>query len=917
MKTKFKYLFIISFLFLLIVVKSADAQTWGDSLYKLYLNDVLGIWEDGKGLKLKLYKSPAYPHPESRFYQIDIESKQPYSDNISKMTYYFQLSLFWAQYYVKEKSINVYDKSLKKDVKKTVYYYEYNKITDKLPCVLILDGLEMPEYAGTFDFKNGILSTAQTDYYPVPLKRTSKGEQFTFDSEIIINLNFQSASNIFPAPGENSTCILQAEVDCSNPQEKAGRTVRIEFANQQIGSFNTTEAVTDAKGQAYFTYTAPDESILQGKDNIKVEVKAVDVKSEKETYLVPIEIYKRDSKSTFAAQHVIMPQGPKYYNEIKLSINAPPKGTGYSATISTKEALGLITTSKTDPAGSSPVVDNLVPGKVYTLYYHNTGSSTLSAPIEDEITLDVPELGIKKTINVSVGMDLAIQSVERKYKTGTTYPAVPEPLVINVVDNFHPDADLEKIFSDFDVKMRMRITPSNVSQTSVLSKVQEDWCSRMLTKFEGFMFGENIVTTSGDAIVTIKKSPEGKYTLCQTDREVLPFVMMFDRGTYDFTAELIDIGFPENQNNNSGTISLSVEQYRDGVDEFLKTALIPIAKSLLDITTGGLMKYGDFAAATSDLVLYKDAVGEGKLQDALVLLFGMYCDKLGNTKEIFNVVTKEVKPITEKIKHLLELNSLSGNALDLTKLIVAEAPNKGGGVSSPLKDISSELKYSQLITKGMKDYYFIIMDKSGLKNYTASLKGGNKLLPSADKILNANSTDERIESDNDYVLIPFQNSESVSLSLDFSGSGGFLYRVTKDNIDKVEFPKNTSSVKLDVSSSGSLSLGKQEAKKEEPKTSLFSGSWETADFGTVSFIIAGNDVVGTCTKNLSGMKGKLSSDGTKITGTWAKFPTYSSPNDAGKFEITISSDGKSFTGNWGKGTDSSAKLDKPLNGKKK
>ena len=52
------------------------------------------------------------------------------------------------------------------------------------------------------------------------------------------------------------------------------------------------------------------------------------------------------------------------------------------------------------------------------------------------------------------------------------------------------------------------------------------------------------------------------------------------------------------------------------------------------------------------------------------------------------------------------------------------------------------------------------------------------------------------------------------------------------------------------------------------------------------------------------MKGTMSSDSTKITGTWAKFPTYSSPNNAGKFEVTVSSDGKSFTGKWGNGTDS-------------
>ncbi len=66
----------------------------------------------------------------------------------------------------------------------------------------------------------------------------------------------------------------------------------------------------------------------------------------------------------------------------------------------------------------------------------------------------------------------------------------------------------------------------------------------------------------------------------------------------------------------------------------------------------------------------------------------------------------------------------------------------------------------------------------------------------------------------------------------------------------------------------------------------------------MSFIISGKDVVGTYGKNIGVIKGTLSNDGKTIKGTWANFPTYSSPNDAGKFEITISTDGKSFTGKW-------------------
>ena len=132
----------------------------------------------------------------------------------------------------------------------------------------------------------------------------------------------------------------------------------------------------------------------------------------------------------------------------------------------------------------------------------------------------------------------------------------------------------------------------------------------------------------------------------------------------------------------------------------------------------------------------------------------------------------------------------------------------------------------------------------------------------------------------------------------------------------MEFPKNSSSVKVNINSSNALTLGKQEEKKDDNNISL-GGSWETAEFGTMTIILAGNNVAGTYSKNIGIISGSISSDGKKITGTWSNFPTYSSPNDAGKFEITISNDGKTFSGKWGKGTDDKAKMDKTFKGTKK
>ena len=747
----------------------------------------------------------------------------------------------------------------------------------------------------------------------------------TQNSELIFNLYTQSPSTIYSSPGDKNTCNLHADVDCSIAADKKGRAIQIEVLNGQKGTFNTTSASTDANGKAYFIYTAPDESSLNGQKEIKIEVKATDVKSGKFS-VIPITIMSRNVKSGFFAQHNIMPQGKEFYNELTILINAPPKGEGYQATITTKDALGLITSSKTNPGGESPVSIKIKPGNEYKLYYHNTGSSTLSSPIEDEITLEIPELNFKQTVNISVGMNIVMTRVNRKYE-GPIYPAMPEPLKVHIVDKFHKGADLASIFKEFDIKLLLNITSLSSSQVSVISKFEEDYLSRMLTMFEGYLLGPEISSPCGDFYAVPVKSDDGSYILVdqkaigKTNREYYPTVTMFDRGVFSFRVNISELNFTEDTDDNKVDVSFTVDQYRDECDEILKTALIPVAKSCLGLWGvkekgyEGLKKIGDLLSIGDDINLAADFLKNGNIKDAFVNILGKFAGHIKDSDLIYNYITKNTEVITDYEKRLCDLYTFNINILEIIKLVAPEKEGEGGGNSTGIIDLPEKLKYPQLVVKGYKDNIAIIIDKRGITNYNAALKNGAKLGLMANKFADAKKIEQRIGDSKDFIIIPFRDNEEINLSLDFSGSGGFLYRITKDKIDKIEYPK-TSSGNIIVSVSNSLTFGKQETKKET-KTNLFSGSWETSDFGTVSFIISGSEVVATCTKNLAGMKGTLSSDGTKITGTWAKFPTYSSPNDAGKFEITVSGDGKSFTGKWGKGTDSSSKLTNNLNGKKK
>jgi hypothetical protein len=80
----------------------------------------------------------------------------------------------------------------------------------------------------------------------------------------------------------------------------------------------------------------------------------------------------------------------------------------------------------------------------------------------------------------------------------------------------------------------------------------------------------------------------------------------------------------------------------------------------------------------------------------------------------------------------------------------------------------------------------------------------------------------------------------------------------------------------------------------------WAGEWNS-DWGIMTFSQNGDQVTGTYTHDNGKVKGTVK--GNTLTGTWSESPSYSPPNDAGDFVITIAADGKSFTGQWKYGSD--------------
>jgi hypothetical protein len=75
----------------------------------------------------------------------------------------------------------------------------------------------------------------------------------------------------------------------------------------------------------------------------------------------------------------------------------------------------------------------------------------------------------------------------------------------------------------------------------------------------------------------------------------------------------------------------------------------------------------------------------------------------------------------------------------------------------------------------------------------------------------------------------------------------------------------------------------------------WAGTWQT-DRGVMELVQSGTKVHGTYA--LADRRINGTADGRVLKGTWFGAPTYATPDDSGRVELTMSADGQSFTGRW-------------------
>ena len=77
---------------------------------------------------------------------------------------------------------------------------------------------------------------------------------------------------------------------------------------------------------------------------------------------------------------------------------------------------------------------------------------------------------------------------------------------------------------------------------------------------------------------------------------------------------------------------------------------------------------------------------------------------------------------------------------------------------------------------------------------------------------------------------------------------------------------------------------------------IWTGTWETEQWGTMQLVQEGNRVTGEYDWDGGKIDGMI--NGNMLTDTWSEEPSYKPPDDAGDFKFSLSEDGTSFTGQW-------------------
>ena len=433
--------------------------------------------------------------------------------------------------------------------------------------------------------------------------------------------------------------------------------------------------------------------------------------------------------------HSIMPAIHGAVNVIRIQLDAPPRADGgrYPVTLQSNSSGGLLSSNSVNATPRLQL--SLAPQEWVEVHYRWNGPVPTQAAHQEQLSLEVPDLKIHETINISIGIDLAIRSVE----TGTlvSNDAKFLPVRIFVHDRFHPEANLEKVLETWGIQPELRLTLTDLNTGKPHERNQADPVVR-------HFFG----TSSQQASVAwpagkpepgkIKATDDGQWrwtSLTGQEPGITP-----QPGTFQLKAHL----WPK-------TGIAGIREGQSAPFTIPGGTWSPSAPGLIGSTLRILAEIND--ANIQDLDAQIHVLLNNKNQDAAIRLLG------SRMRELFKNSSLHI------LGHYAQ--SLTASAAD-TKEIV---------------------RFLQMFMQGYTGYGLIIATPPGIASLSATDSAKTTLTDAPNGLKGPGNSKARIYRGKRLTVIPFTQGETLILRVKGSGKAeAQLWKVMPEGINAKNYP---------------------------------------------------------------------------------------------------------------------------------
>jgi hypothetical protein len=618
-----------------------------------------------------------------------------------------------------------------------------------------------------------------------------------------------TTANLQTTPGTESTCTLQVIVAGPNGQPLANAVVTLE--KPLLGTLSTSSATTDAQGQAQVIYTAPTEAELaqQGKKEISIMINAQEAATGVKD-ATSLNIRSRTSAITVEVEHAILPAHPDFYNTIRFRFQAANKkdGSAYQAHIQARQQWGALVKDSMQQGGTQSYAMACWPNQDCSLSYHWVGPPSMMRAADEIITIEIPELGLKQEVSFSVGIDLAIVTVQRKYG-GALLPLLWEPFNIYITDRFHPDVDLAALLAKFRIQPGLAIEQDSYAPPAI-DPAETGFLSALFTRLEGTnanSLRQAVVWAAGQW--EVERTADNRFCLIQKGRYTdgtswidYPAIVFWERGSYQFKVTLRPGAFDADPRTDTALTEVyTIEAFRGMGDEVIHTVFLPS----IEFLAGALAGYTESLPLKFAFCL-KGLAGDihgGKYKDFLLDAWGCSMDVMGASK------------LPERVKQLFDNHTLALYTKTLCDTLVGEKPAgivkakaKAAAPAPKRYDLARVLQIAQLAVKGSKGSYLVILERPGLEGYAAEIN--NEILtPAPAKVTADQPPRQRLEEGERFTIIPCHKDEQLLVRLTGKGKAGQLIVVTPEVVKRYAYPHEAweSAVTVDATGQAAFTQG--------------------------------------------------------------------------------------------------------------